>query len=291
MCSMYRFISFPAFVNLVERKKERYVSPATWEDTHEGFLLRLLEKEDDTETVLKELMDNVSPNNPEAAVSNYYKMWSARWLSYGQCWTTLDESDAFWRIYSYDRMAIRIETDESLIQKIFSDEQLSDKYHLEICEVLYDLDLNGHTKTRSELMQEIHKTKRTMEPYYHKRKAFEHEHERRVLLLDKDSSNYLMGFSAWAVINNFRINNKGKNLTFEEAIRSLTDEICKIKIPINKQEMQDTVLIDIPDINTYIKSVMVHPQAEKWIVELVESICKRMGLTFLGKSKMYEGIQ
>jgi len=79
---MYRFISFPAFVNLVERKKERYVSPATWEDTHEGFLLRLLKKEDDTETVLKELMDNVSPNNPEAAVSNYYKMWSARWLSY-----------------------------------------------------------------------------------------------------------------------------------------------------------------------------------------------------------------
>lgn len=30
MEKMYRIISFPAFVNLVESQEERFVNPATW---------------------------------------------------------------------------------------------------------------------------------------------------------------------------------------------------------------------------------------------------------------------
>ena len=83
MNSLYRFISFPAFANLVEKQVERYVSPISWEDTYEGYLLRLIKKNDIKE-VIKELMNTISPNNPEAALKNYRRFGSAM-ASAGRC--------------------------------------------------------------------------------------------------------------------------------------------------------------------------------------------------------------
>lgn len=33
---------------------------------------------------------------------------------------------------------------------------------------------------------------------------------------------------------------------------------------------------------------MVHPQADEWIVKLVDAICARVGMNFQGKSKLYQ---
>lgn len=188
MKSLYRFISLPSFVNLVEHKKERYVNPCTWEDTCEGYLLRLLEKKGNIEDVLMELMNTFSRGNPEAATKNYFKLWCARWLCYGQCWTTMMESDALWRIYSYDRMSIRIETNEEEIKSLFSNQNISDSYIVRIDDIRYDLDADQQFKTFSELMQDVYDSKHITEPYYHKREAFKHEYETRVILLDKHLS-------------------------------------------------------------------------------------------------------
>lgn len=289
MNSLYRFISFPSFINLVEHKTERYVSPSTWEDTCEGYFLHLLEKDNVEESMIG-LMNNISPNNAEAAMENYLKLCSARWLCYGQCWTTLPESDAFWRIYSYDNMAIRIETAEQQIKALFAVDGLSEKYSLEIDDVQYDLDKNGTLKTRIELMTEIHETKRVTEPYYHKRIAFEHEHEKRVILLDNEGFKWRASFPARAALNNFRLKNNGKTLSTEDAIKSLAEEMLKLKYPFSKDNTDNAIDIPIPKLNSYIKSVMVHPQAKPWIVELVKTICSRTGLNFAGQSTMYNGI-
>ena len=100
MGSLYRFISFPAFVNLVERRQERYVQPTLWEDTYEGYLIQLLSKRD-VDECLTMLANSFCQGNYEMAVVNYIKLHDARWHCYGQCWTKLKESDALWRIYSY----------------------------------------------------------------------------------------------------------------------------------------------------------------------------------------------
>lgn len=289
MSSLYRFISFPAFINLIEKQTERYVLPSTWEDTYEGYLLRLLEK-NNTEESLRALMDIISPNNPSAAVGNYLKLSVARWSCYGQCWTTIPESDAFWRIYSYDRMAIRIETNEQQIKELFIASDFLEKYNIFIDDVQYDLDMDGQIKSPSALMDDIHKTQRVTEPFFHKRKAFEHEHEKRVLLLDKGRAAICSQFSAWAVLHNFSKNTDISQLSLEDAIKCMASEIKKLEIPLSEKSTPKSIEIPIPDIGSYIKSVMVHPQAGKWIVDLVETICNRNGLHFTGQSEMYKGL-
>lgn len=70
MGSLYRFISFPAFVNLVERRQERYVQPTLWEDTYEGYLIQLLSKRD-VDECLTMLANSFCQGNYEMAVVNY----------------------------------------------------------------------------------------------------------------------------------------------------------------------------------------------------------------------------
>ncbi len=73
---------------------------------------------------------------------------------------------------------------------------------------------------------------------------------------------------------------------------ALDEEIEKMKYPFSDKNMEPEIYIDIPDLSKYIKSVMVHPQAEQWIVDLVEKLCSRkdINIKFLGKSHMYDEI-
>ena len=74
---LYRIISFPGFVNLVESKTERFVQPTAWEDTYEGYMLRLLEdssKHKDVLKVLYELYEKISPDNVFAIASTYMNL-------------------------------------------------------------------------------------------------------------------------------------------------------------------------------------------------------------------------
>lgn len=152
------------------------------------------------------------------------------------------------------------------------------------------MDIDGHSKLLENLILEMKKTKRITEPYFHKREAFQHEHERRIILLDKENSRFLTGFPSQAALNKYRRESREKNLTKEQAILLISDEIRKTKYPFSKENTLSEVSVGIPDLPYYIKSVMVHPQTEPWIVTLVDRICKRVNLTFVGKSHMYDGI-
>lgn len=46
--------------------------------------------------------------------------------------------------------------------------------------------------------------------------------------------------------------------------------------------------IPIPDINEFIKGVMVHPFADDWYVDIVKSVCDKYNLSFDGKSELYK---
>ena len=287
MESLYRIVSFPGFVNLVESKTERFVQPTAWEDTYEGYMLRLLEdssKHKDVLKVLYELYEKISPDNVFAIVSTYMNLWSARWLCYGQCWSKTPESDALCRIYSYDKMAVRIETTDELIHSQLRDSDTLAQYSCTIDDVNYDLDEGDVLKTQVELLRN---SKRVVEPFYHKRVAFQHENEKRVILVNK-SKLMIDGLSAKGALFNFEKANAGKNLTTDDMLNEIDKEILKMQYPFEKEKLKTEMFVQISDLSQYISSVMVHPQADDWIVKLVEKICNRAGINFLGKSHMYD---
>ena len=51
--NLYRIISLESFIDLLHNKRERYVRPATWEDTFEGYLYSKLYDEKERKEVKK----------------------------------------------------------------------------------------------------------------------------------------------------------------------------------------------------------------------------------------------
>jgi len=74
------------------------VKPQEWDDPFENILL------------------NCTLNIKEYGNVNLSPIFECL---YGQCWTLLEESDALWRIYSYDKQGIKVETTVDKLFKTF----------------------------------------------------------------------------------------------------------------------------------------------------------------------------
>ncbi len=281
---LYRIISFPCFVNLVESETERFVRPTMWEDTYEGYMLRLLEDTLKYKNVLQVLHEKVSPNDVYSTMENFIKLWTARWLCYGQCWSKTPESDALWKIYSYDKMAIRIESNEERIRSQINNFDSSGQYFAIVGDVNYDLDEGGVLKTQESILSE---TKNAIGPFYHKRIAFKHENEKRVILTYKYKS-LVDRLLSLKVSFDFDKANEGKKLSIDNILNEMEKAIHGILHSFEKEKRETEKFIKISNLSQYILSVMVHPQAEDWIVKLVEKICERVKIKSLGKSHMYD---
>lgn len=133
--NLYRYISFEEFINLITIKCFHYVNPTNWQDVYEGAMFKALEAPQSRKQLLLALMKEPSQNGAEIALKNYCKLIFAKYHWFGQCWTyESEESDAFWRIYSYDNHAIRISTTTRQIDDLFP----SDLYYKESKKVKYD---------------------------------------------------------------------------------------------------------------------------------------------------------
>lgn len=94
---LYRFMSFTQFVDLVTGRR-MYLSQVTrWDDSHEAHTMR---------KILREGILSSNPQTPARLVDAIERFMHLS--MYAQCWTTLPESDALWRIYSPDHMGVRI---------------------------------------------------------------------------------------------------------------------------------------------------------------------------------------
>ncbi len=87
---IYRYLSFEDFISIVEHKKMSFTRIVSWDDTWEGALRKVPYKYKGEDLGI-----------PFGIVVESF---------YGQCWTTLEESDAMWRIYSKDNKGIKIGT-------------------------------------------------------------------------------------------------------------------------------------------------------------------------------------
>ena len=81
---------------------------------------------------------------------------------------------------------------------------------------------------------------------------------------------------------------KRKAFEHEQEVRLLLDpRLDKIGQKITN-ENNSTIDVSFLKINNFIKSVMVHPMAERWYEETVRKFCAEKGVSFIGKSKLYE---
>ncbi len=285
---LYRYISFEDFVNLAVNNKDRFVRPCAWDDKYEGYLFSYMESQKDVRHIVSEMYYRFCPKNYYAIVDNYFKMWHSKWYTYAQCWSGHKETDAMWRCYSYENRAIRIRTREDKLlnhtKTIFSE---MNNFKVDLKKVTYDL------SKKSVVEQQIGQMNNSLsayETYLHKRPAFKHEEEYRLLIVDGTlySRDVLSAFAA-----KFNINIKGKTITDksdEEIIDCLTDEICAVrknKIKDEKKDADNVIIKDAGDISEYLEGVMVHPKAPMWYVDIIRDICQQKGISFDGQSQIY----
>ena len=115
--NLYRIICLEAFVDILHNRRERYVRPDTWEDTFEGYLYSKLYDEGERKNLIRDIYYNVCPRNYKATIDNILKLEHAKWFVYGQSWSTMDESDAMWRVYSYNKHSIQIKNVKSKMKR------------------------------------------------------------------------------------------------------------------------------------------------------------------------------
>lgn len=278
---LYRIISFENFISICMLKKDRYVNPIdVWEDTYEGFFLHKLDSEGGNKEIIHYLYNNLFDKNPYITINNLAKLQRARFSCYGQSWSKESDSDALWRIYSYDKTGIQIISDGVRIQNMIRANKI-DGLITRIEKVDYKLDFTDFDS----IGKVLHAGSKSDEPFFHKRAAFKHEREVRVMIqLTKHYLDYTY-FTAGIMESQY---NKYKGIIDdEEAIFE------GVKFAMNKNfkgfytVFPKDIKMDIFDLSGYIKGVKVHPQAKKWYVDLVRDVCDKTEISFLGKSKLY----
>lgn len=279
---LYRYISFEDFVNLLVNCKDRFVHPASWEDKYEGYLFSHMETKDEVREIVTEMYNNLCPKNYYAISDNYFRLWHSKWFAYAQCWSKYAETDAMWRCYSYGNRAIRIRTKMDKLlnhaEKIFP-KQDNFKAYLE--KVSYDLKKKN---TLEQQIRQMGETRSPYESYFHKRSAFKHEGEYRLLIVNTSLSG-AVAMSSYGV--KFKIEDQVKNKSDEEIISYLTEKIYEQRFSWNTE--RDSIKIeDAGDVSEYIEGVMVHPLAPEWYVKIIEDICIQKNIKFDGQSKIYE---
>lgn len=248
---LYRYISFESFVGLVQNKALTFVLPELWDDPKEGvpFFKFLNSIEDDFEKIM------------------YYSIYHK---TFGQCWTKLSESDAMWRIYSYNNRAvqIKVDTDKLLLLK-----------DVRIVPVEYT---DSYIVDSSKKMESFYKSLAI------KRVAFQHENEVRLIVNYKFKSGDDFENHAKALLLFFQ------HPQWEELLESLYPEM-----PIKKQieeaakmlnigeERQKKLDVSFENIPDFIAGVKIHPMAPDWYVDVVNEYCNRNGIAFDGKSLLY----
>ncbi len=176
--SIYRFTQIKWLLDSIMQKKNTLSSPRKWSDPFENALAR--------EICLSRQDGSTSPH-------------PLRNRAYGQCWTIVPETDAFWRMYVSQGDGVRL---RSTIRKVYQSLERSQVLHTISCFI-------GRVQYKTE--QEItalfgdeawvnqyfigQGTRGHVETLLLKRKEFEPEREVRLLYLDPHNTDYGDAFS------------------------------------------------------------------------------------------------
>lgn len=223
------------------------------------------------------------PKNYKATIDNILRLEHSKWFVYGQCWTKEMESDAMWRIYSYGKHSIQLQTTEKRIEHLF--DNMTEMRHI-IEPIKYDIDPDDDL-THIQI-QQLKKSLSTYEPYLHKRKAFKHEKEMRILI---DDSRWYQMTELGSMGANWQIyDTMQKKKTNSEILDEIIDRLNNYLDKWNTDKLSDSIYIEEIDLKKYISAVVVNPFAEKWYVDLIQGLCHDYDIKCLGQSQLYQRI-
>ena len=275
---VYRIIGLESFMSILINKQERFVRPIdSWPDTFEGYMLHQLDSIEGMQKVIDRLY-MISTENIDSTILSLSKLLRTRYTCYGQCWSRIPDSDAMWRIYSYDNKAIQLVTTVNRIQNMIKADAWK---HLQmlISDVKYDI--NDEEEALNKILVP---SARIVSAYFHKRPAFEHEKEIRVLLDDSKKYDYIDFFTANAIRNNLKHGDKTKPVT-EQILDAATLTVGNKGSYTSASPSE--IKMKINDLKSYLEGIRVHPLAPVWYVNLIKDICRNYKVRFLGQSDLY----
>lgn len=280
MGDLYRITSLEGLLSLLLTHEERYVNPIDcWEDTYEGYYLHMLDSHESSQMVIRRLYDEVCDGDLDLTLFLYTKLQRSRFLCYGQCWSRLKDSDALWRVYSYGNKAVQLVSSKERIEGMIGGSDWEGK--VRVGNISYDLDDGG-----SELSRVVRKGTWADAPFFHKRPAFKHEEETRVLLRDSKTSDSFAAFQRERLRSVY--DRTSPTLPVEARIAKASRQLFGSgEDAMLKQIFEKSVKVTVPDVRSYLKGVRVHPFADAWYVGTVELLCEAHGVTFLGQSDLY----
>lgn len=192
---IYRAVEIEHLLDIFETKTISLVRPRTWEDPYENSLSNCI-------TVAKDKYGQDINLSFESRTKNIFD----------SCWSTAKETDATWRIYSPNKNKARIRTTiKKLSHAVKSIDDQGFESYLGKVGYLSQQKIKKIIGDTLAKMSELPLDPQIKKLYFHKRSAFAHEKEVRL-------------------ITNFR--NYNKNSLFLKYIETYNDhDICKI--PIN----------------------------------------------------------
>lgn len=164
---VYRFMPLRYFLSMLGRRALYLPRVSKWDDPYELFLFK--------QTFIDSHGAEVNMKTESERI-------------FGQCWTTSRDSDALWRIYSPDKMSVRIKTTVQSIEKL--KEHTGNGVLIDSCHIDYQskIEIDNYVKslTFSSVTQSV-----LRQSLFMKRKSFEHEKEYRIIawLADVDEHN------------------------------------------------------------------------------------------------------
>lgn len=159
---IYRVFSVQRLVEICSSGVNTLVRPKKWDDPFENFILA----------------------RAVAAKQRRYPDITVQADFYGQCWTSLEESDAMWRIYSPDKNGVKVKTTiGKLLQSLVEATNGNGECFIGKVSYLEDTSLRNKLKDKSWLRDEADRPRGRANTLLFKRREFAHEKEVRLLHL------------------------------------------------------------------------------------------------------------
>ena len=162
---IYKYIPLKHVITMLKDKKLYVGKVGNWEDTYENFLIK------------QNFLYKGMPLNANSLMEQIY----------GQCWTTLSESDALWRIYSnpkkLNEVAIRVKTSaQRLFDAVYTSDECMATTSIGSVEYFYKKEILAWIKSLN--IHSIQDIGNNIVPsLYKKRKPFLHEKEVRIIIM------------------------------------------------------------------------------------------------------------
>lgn len=93
MSKIYRFTSFEALVDMIQKKALAFVIPNTWQDPYESYVLTATRYEEGKQ-LIKSTLREITKND-FLAESHLQLLSVLEYTTYGQCWTKKVKSMPF----------------------------------------------------------------------------------------------------------------------------------------------------------------------------------------------------